>query len=53
LRFVRSTADEKATTTLGFLAECFKELGEIPKVVPADRHGASMINSLEPHGVHP
>ncbi len=38
-RFVRFAADEKATTTLGFLAECFEELGGVPKVVLADRMG--------------
>jgi len=30
-RFVRFAADEKATTTLGFLAECFEELGGCPR----------------------
>ena len=38
-RFVRFAADEKAVTTLGFLAECFEELGGVPKVVLADRMG--------------
>jgi len=38
-RFVRFAADEKATTTLGFLAECFEVLGGVPKVVLADRMG--------------
>jgi transposase len=38
-RFVRFAADEKAATTLGFLAECFEELGGVPKVVLADRMG--------------
>lgn len=38
-RFVRFATDEKATTTLGFLAECFEELGGVPKVVLADRMG--------------
>lgn len=38
-RFVRFAADEKASTTLGFLAECFEELGGVPKVVLADRMG--------------
>jgi transposase len=38
-RFVRFAADEKAITTLGFLAECFEELGGVPKVVLADRMG--------------
>ena len=38
-RFVRFAGDEKAATTLGFLAECFEELGGVPKVVLADRMG--------------
>jgi len=38
-RFVRFSADEKATTTLAMLAECFEELGGVPKVVLADRMG--------------
>jgi len=38
-RFVRFAGDEKATTTLEFLAECFEELGGVPKVVLADRMG--------------
>ena len=38
-RFVRFAADEKATTTLSMLAECFEELGGVPKVVLADRMG--------------
>ena len=38
-RFVRFAADEKAATTLGMLAECFEELGGVPKVVLADRMG--------------
>jgi hypothetical protein len=38
-RFVRFAADEKATTTLGLLAECFETLGGVPKVVLADRMG--------------
>lgn len=38
-RFVRFAADEKAVTTLGLLAECFAELGGVPKVVLADRMG--------------
>jgi transposase len=39
VRFVRFAADEKATTTLGLLAECFETLGGVPKVVLADRMG--------------
>lgn len=38
-RFVRFAADEQASTTLGLLAECFEELGGVPKVVLADRMG--------------
>jgi len=38
-RFVRFAADERAVTTLGLLAECFAELGGVPKVVLADRMG--------------
>jgi transposase len=38
-RFVRFATDEKATTTFAMLAECFEELGGVPKVVLADRMG--------------
>jgi transposase len=38
-RFVRFAADERAETTLGLLAECFEQLGGVPKVVLADRMG--------------
>jgi transposase len=38
-RFVRFAADERAATTLAMLAECFEELGGVPKVVLADRMG--------------
>jgi len=38
-RFVRFAADEKASTTLGLLAECFEALGGVPKTVLADRMG--------------
>jgi transposase len=38
-RFVRFATDEKASTTLGLLAECFEVLGGVPKVVLADRMG--------------
>jgi transposase len=38
-RFVRFAADEKAETTFAMLAECFEELGGVPKVVLADRMG--------------
>jgi hypothetical protein len=38
-RFVRFATDEKAATTLGMLAECFEQLGGVPKVVLADRMG--------------
>ncbi len=39
VRFVRFAADEKATTTLAMLAECFETLGGVAKVVLADRMG--------------
>ncbi|WP_156887291.1 IS21 family transposase [Nocardioides sp. CF8] len=38
-RFIRFAADEKAATTMAMLAECFEELGGVPKVVLADRMG--------------
>lgn len=38
-RFVRFAVDQKATTTFAMLAECFEELGGVPKVVLADRMG--------------
>ncbi len=38
-RFVRFAADERAETTLGFVAECFEILGGVPKVVLSDRMG--------------
>ena len=38
-RFVRFAVDEKSTTTFAMLAECFEELGGVPKVVLADRMG--------------
>ena len=38
-RFVRFATDEKATTTLVLLAECFEAMGGVPKVVLADRMG--------------
>jgi transposase len=38
-RFVRFAADERATTTLGMLAECFEVLGGVPGKVLADRMG--------------
>jgi transposase len=38
-RFVRFAVDERAETTLGLLAECFEQLGGVPKVVLADRMG--------------
>lgn len=38
-RFVRFAGDERSTTTLGLLAECFVEIGGVPKVVLADRMG--------------
>ena len=39
VRFVRFADNERADTTLGMLAECFEELGGVPKVVLADRMG--------------
>ena len=39
VRFVRFAADEKAQTTFAMLAECFAQLGGVPKVVQADRMG--------------
>jgi transposase len=39
VRFVRFATDERATTTLALLAECFETLGGVPKVVLADRMG--------------
>ena len=36
-RFVRFAPDEQQATTLGLLAECFEELGGVPKLVLADR----------------
>jgi transposase len=38
-RFVRFAANERAESTLAMLAECFEELGGVPKVVLADRMG--------------
>ena len=38
-RFVRFAADETASTTFRLLAECFEELGGVPKTVLADRMG--------------
>ena len=38
-RFVRFADNERADTTLRFLAECFETLGGVPKVVLADRMG--------------
>lgn len=39
VRFVRFAENERAVTTLGLLAECFEELGGVPRVVLADRMG--------------
>ena len=36
-RFVRFAPNEQQTTTLALLAECFEELGGVPKLVLADR----------------
>ena len=38
-RFVRFTSDERAATTFGRLAECFEQLGGVPRTVLADRMG--------------
>ena len=38
-RFVRFAGNERSGTTLAMLAECFEELGGVPKVVLADRMG--------------
>ncbi len=38
-RFVRFAADQRQTTTLRLLAECFEALGGVPKVVLSDRMG--------------
>jgi hypothetical protein len=38
-RFARFAANERSETTLAMLAECFEELGGVPKVVLADRMG--------------
>jgi transposase len=38
-RFVRFATNEKSTTTLAMLGECFAELGGVPQVVLADRMG--------------
>ena len=38
-RFVRVARDQKASTTMRLLAECFEEIGGVPKVVLADRMG--------------
>ena len=39
VRFVRFADNERAETTLRLLAECFTELGGVPRVVLADRMG--------------
>ncbi|MFC4113993.1 IS21 family transposase [Nonomuraea zeae] len=39
VRFVRFADNERAATTLALLAECFEELGGVPKAVLADRMG--------------
>jgi hypothetical protein len=36
-RFVCFASDEKPTTTLALLAECFESIGAVPKIVLADR----------------
>ncbi len=39
IRFVRFAHDERAETTLAMLAQCFAELGGVPRVFLADRMG--------------
>ena len=39
VRFVRFAGNERSETTLAMLAQCFEELGGVPKVVLADRMG--------------
>lgn len=39
VRFVRFAGNERSETTLAMLAECFRVLGGVPKVVLADRMG--------------
>jgi transposase len=39
VRFVRFALDEKASTTMALLAECFETLGGVPRTVLADRMG--------------
>jgi hypothetical protein len=39
VRFVRFASNERSETTLAMLAECFEELGGVPKTVLADRMG--------------
>jgi transposase len=39
VRFVRFADNERASTTLGFLADCFEVLGGVPRTVLADRMG--------------
>ena len=52
-RFVRFGRDQRRETTLGFLAECFRELGGVPAVVLADRMGCLkagvVANVVVPH----
>lgn len=52
-RFVRFGRDQRRETTLGFLAECFGELGGVPAVVLADRMGCLkagvVANVVVPH----
>jgi len=52
-RFVRIATDERRTTTLALLAECFEELGGVPAVVLADRMAAlragTVANVVVPH----
>jgi len=53
VRFVRFAADEKASTTLGLLAECFETLGGVPQAVLADRMGLGEPALAVPDAFHP
>lgn len=44
VRFVRFADNERADTTLAMLAECFENIGGVPKTVLADRMGCLKAN---------
>lgn len=46
MRFVRFACDQRRTTTLRFLAECFEVLGGVPAVVLADRMACLKANTV-------